>query len=125
VRPLYDSGRYAEAADTGRELIEARPDQGYLYYNVACCESLAGRTVDAIEHIRQAIGMWEGCRDMAKEDSDFERSGTSPLSRNWSAARSKLTGAIRGTVARANFFRRAARWLQHRVVGERPSPDGS
>jgi hypothetical protein len=39
---------------------------------VACCESLAGRTVDAIEHLRQAIGMWEGFRDMAKEDSDFD-----------------------------------------------------
>jgi hypothetical protein len=72
VRPLYDAGRYAEAADRGRELIEARPDQGYLNYNVACCESLAGRTADAIEHLRQAIGMWEGCRDMAKGDSDFD-----------------------------------------------------
>src|SRR5436309_6035624 len=48
VRPLYDAGRYAEAADRGLELIEARPEQGYLYYNVACCESLAGRTADAI-----------------------------------------------------------------------------
>jgi tetratricopeptide (TPR) repeat protein len=72
VRPLYDAGRYAEAADRGRELIEARPDQGYLYYNVACCESLAGRAADAIEHLRQAIDMWEGCRGMAKEDSDFD-----------------------------------------------------
>ena len=72
VRPLYDAGRYAEAADRGRELIEARPDQGYLYYNVACCESLAGRTADAVEHLRQAIDMWEGCRDMAKGDSDFD-----------------------------------------------------
>jgi hypothetical protein len=39
---------------------------------VACCESLAGRAADAIEHLRQAIGMWEGCRDMAKQDSDFD-----------------------------------------------------
>jgi tetratricopeptide (TPR) repeat protein len=72
ARPLYDAGKYAEAADKGRELIEARPDQGYLYYNVACCESLAGRTADAVEHLRQAIDMWDGCRDMAKEDSDFD-----------------------------------------------------
>ena len=35
----------------GLELIEARPDQAYLFYNVACCESLAGRTADAIEHL--------------------------------------------------------------------------
>ena len=72
VRPLYEAGRYAEAADRGRELIEAHPEQGYLYYNVACCESLAGRAADAIEHLRHAIGMWEGCRGMAKEDSDFD-----------------------------------------------------
>jgi tetratricopeptide (TPR) repeat protein len=70
--PLYQARKYAEAADRGRELIEARPDQAYLYYNVACCESLAGRTVDAIEHLRRAIEMWEGCRDMAREDKDFD-----------------------------------------------------
>ena len=44
VRPLYEAGRYAEAADRGRELIAAHPEQGNLYDNVACCESLAGRT---------------------------------------------------------------------------------
>jgi len=78
VRPLYAAGRYADAADRGRELIEARPDQAYLYYNVACCESRAGRTADAIEHLRHAIerwevmDMWEGLRDMAKQDSDLD-----------------------------------------------------
>jgi hypothetical protein len=72
LRPLYEAARYSEAADQGRELIEAHPDQGYLYYNVACCESLAGRTADAVEHLRQAIDMWDGCRDLAKKDSDFD-----------------------------------------------------
>ena len=72
VRPLYQAGRYAEAADRGRELIDAYPAQGNLNYNVACCESLAGRPHDAIEHLRQAIAIWEGCRDMAKDDADFD-----------------------------------------------------
>jgi hypothetical protein len=72
VRPLYETGRYAEAADKGRELIAAHPEQGNLYYNVACCESLAGRTDDAIEHLRQVIAMWDGCRDMARDDADFD-----------------------------------------------------
>jgi hypothetical protein len=70
ARPLY--GKYADAADRGRELIEAYPGQGHLYYNVACCESLGGRTADAIDHLRQAVDMWEGCRDMAKADADFD-----------------------------------------------------
>jgi tetratricopeptide (TPR) repeat protein len=73
VRPLYDAGRYAEAANKGRELIEARPGQGNLYYNVACCESLAGQTDNAVDHLRQAIATWDGCRDMAKDDPDFDR----------------------------------------------------
>jgi len=38
----------------------------------ACCESLAGRPADAVEHLRRAIEMWEGCREMAKADSDFD-----------------------------------------------------
>jgi hypothetical protein len=72
VRPLYDAGRYAEAADMGRELLESHPDLAYLNYNVACCESRAGRTADAIGHLRHAIDKWEGCRDMAMQDSDFD-----------------------------------------------------
>jgi len=70
-QPLYDAGRYAEAANRGLELIEGRRDQPYLYYNVACCESRAGRTADAIEHLRIAIAMWDECRQMARDDPDF------------------------------------------------------
>jgi tetratricopeptide (TPR) repeat protein len=72
ARPLYEAGRYADAADKGRELIEAHPGLAYLHYNVACCESLAGRPAGAIEHLGQAIDNWEGCRDMARQDSDFD-----------------------------------------------------
>jgi hypothetical protein len=72
AQPLYDAGKYAEAADKGRKLIDDWPDQGFLYYNVACCESLAGQTDGAIEHLRRAIEIWEGCREMAGQDSDFD-----------------------------------------------------
>ena len=72
VHPLYEAGRYAEAADRGAELIDAHPEQGYLYYNVACCESLAGRTEAAIDHLRHAIGMSDFAARMATQDSDFD-----------------------------------------------------
>jgi hypothetical protein len=71
-RPLYEAGEYDAAADKGLELIEARPDQPYLYYNLACCEALAGRTAEAVEHLGTAIGMWDDCRAMARADSDFD-----------------------------------------------------
>jgi hypothetical protein len=85
VRPLYDAGEYGNAADRGRELIHAYPEQTFLYFNVACCESLAGRTADAIETLRQAIDRWEGCREMAREDSDFDPMRDEPAFRELTA----------------------------------------
>ena len=71
VHPLYEAGQYAEAADRGREVLKAVPHPR-VFYNVACCESLAGRTADAVDHLRQAIELWEGCREMAKQEPDFD-----------------------------------------------------
>jgi hypothetical protein len=72
AQALYEAGRYAEAADLGRELLADHPEDGRLLYNLACCESLAGRTADALEHLGRAIAIWDGVRDMAKGDSDFD-----------------------------------------------------
>jgi hypothetical protein len=70
--PLYQAGRYAEAAARGLELAEAHPEHPGLLYNVACCESLAGRTADAIEHLRLAIERADRFRSFAAHDSDFD-----------------------------------------------------
>jgi hypothetical protein len=59
-------------ADRGKEVLEAHPFQPDLLFNVACCESLAGRTADALEHLGRAIAIYDGCREMAKGDSDFD-----------------------------------------------------
>jgi hypothetical protein len=72
LRPLYEEGEYAEVADRGRALIEAHPEYVDLLYNVACCESRAGRTADAIEHLRLAIERGEQFRSLAAGDSDFD-----------------------------------------------------
>ena len=71
IQPLYEAGRYAEAAERGREVLESVPHPR-VFYNVACCESLAGRPDDAIAHLRQAIDLWEGIREQAEQESDFE-----------------------------------------------------
>jgi tetratricopeptide (TPR) repeat protein len=72
LHPLYEAGQYAEVADQGRELIEAHPELSLPLYNLACCESLAGRKADAIEHLRLAIDRAERLRPMAADDSDFD-----------------------------------------------------
>jgi tetratricopeptide (TPR) repeat protein len=69
---LYNAGEYAEAADRGRALAEAYPEYPDVLYNVACCESLAGRTADAIEHLRLSVDRSERLRSLAGKDSDFD-----------------------------------------------------
>jgi len=72
LNPLYEAGKYAEAADRGRELVEAHPQYAGLLYNLACCESLAGRTGDALEHLGRSIERSEHSRAYAKDDPDFD-----------------------------------------------------
>jgi tetratricopeptide (TPR) repeat protein len=72
LNALYRAGQYEEAADRGRELVEASPPHPALLYNVACCESLAGRHQDAIEHLREAIERSEQLRSLARDDSDLD-----------------------------------------------------
>ena len=72
VRPLYEQGEYAAAAERGRALVEAHPEYTTLFYNLACCESLAGQTTEALEHLRRSIEMSERSRAYAKGDSDFD-----------------------------------------------------
>ena len=72
LTPLYEAGEYAEAADRGRQLVEPHPQYAGLLYNLACCESLAGRTGDAVVHLGLAIDRSEHWRSYAQEDSDFD-----------------------------------------------------
>ena len=72
LNPLFRAGKYDEAADRGRELVNANPEYPGLLYNVACAESLAGRKDDAIEHLRRSLELSPRFREMAKKDSDFD-----------------------------------------------------
>jgi len=68
----YRDGAYEEAADAARVVADANPGYPGLLYNLACCESLAGRTNDAIEHLGSAIDASERFRAFARDDSDFD-----------------------------------------------------
>ena len=82
LNPVYEAGEYAEAADRGRQLVEAHRQYAGLLYNVACCESLTARTADAVEHLGRAIERSERYRSYAKDDSDFDPIRNEPSSRS-------------------------------------------
>jgi hypothetical protein len=72
LRPLYDQGEHAELSARLEELIAANPQYPMLVYNLACSESLSGRTTDAIDHLRRAIDASGKFRNDARQDSDFD-----------------------------------------------------
>ena len=69
---LYDAGDHEAVVERGRPVADANPQYPILAYNLACCESLTGRTEDAIAHLRQAIERSERFRAYAAGDSDFD-----------------------------------------------------
>jgi tetratricopeptide (TPR) repeat protein len=72
LRPRYEAGEHEAVAEDLRPLVEANPQYPLLAYNLACLESLTGRTDDAIEHLRQAIGGSDRFRAYAQGDSDLD-----------------------------------------------------
>jgi len=70
--PLYQEGRYDEAADRAAPIADAHPEYPGIAYNTACIESLAGRSEQAIAHLRQAVEGSERFREYARGDSDLD-----------------------------------------------------
>ena len=84
-----------------------------LLYNTACCESLAGRTADAIEHLRLAIERAERFRSLAADDSDFDPNATTPHSRSSWASGTGVT--FRNGLAPTGWSHRSPR--HRRCIG--------
>jgi len=67
----YERGDNTGAADTLRAVLARDEDPGLLY-NLACYESLAGRSEAALAGLRRAIELDPSFRPLAREDSDFD-----------------------------------------------------
>ncbi len=50
----------------------AQYEYALLFYNLACCESLTGRTADALDHLQHALNLTEQFRGFAKDDPDLD-----------------------------------------------------
>ena len=69
---LYYGAAPAEAAAVLERALAAHPGNPNVLYNLACCESLSGRTNDALDHLRHAVEMSEEFRASAQADADLD-----------------------------------------------------
>jgi tetratricopeptide (TPR) repeat protein len=69
--PLLDAGRFGEGIAMIEEALRERPDNPSVLYNLACAESRAGRTADALAHLAQAVAINPEYVEYARRDPDF------------------------------------------------------
>jgi tetratricopeptide (TPR) repeat protein len=69
--PLFESGHYEEGADRAQALIADDPPYGEMYFNTACFEARAGRTNDALAHLRRAVELCPFLAELARTDDDL------------------------------------------------------
>ncbi len=72
AEPHYRAGDYARAIEVAQQLLKELPDEPTLLYNLACCESLADRPAEALEHLRRAGELDPSVLEWAKTDSDLD-----------------------------------------------------
>ena len=69
--PLFESEDFDEGADRAQALLADDPPYGALYYNTACFEARAGRTDDALAHLRRAVELSPMLAELARGDDDL------------------------------------------------------
>lgn len=70
--PLVQAERWEDAIRMHEEALAARPDSAPLLYNLACFESRAGRSDDALAHLQRAVELEAKWVTHAAEDPDFD-----------------------------------------------------
>ena len=69
---LYEAGDYERAIVLLGGVVQRRPDDPMVLYNLACFESLAGRREAAVAHVRRTLELDPSMRTMVDADSDFD-----------------------------------------------------
>jgi tetratricopeptide (TPR) repeat protein len=70
--PAWEAKDWDEALALLHEGLERHPGNPSMLYNLGCIEAVAGRTEQAIEHVREAIEANPNLRELAKRDPDLD-----------------------------------------------------
>jgi quercetin dioxygenase-like cupin family protein len=68
----YNAKDYEGALEATKEVLADYPGNGLILYNMACSESLLGRTDDAVAHLEQALEAAPSLAENARKDEDFD-----------------------------------------------------
>jgi mannose-6-phosphate isomerase-like protein (cupin superfamily) len=68
----FATKEYEKAHEVLSGVVEEFPDDAGALFNLACAESLLGRTDDAIAHLGDSIAHDAVFRDLAQTDTDFD-----------------------------------------------------
>ena len=68
----YEAKEYEEGLAILEATLVDYPGNPFLYYNIACCESLLGRRDEAVGHLKLAIEGHADFVQMARDDRDFD-----------------------------------------------------
>jgi tetratricopeptide (TPR) repeat protein len=71
LRALMEAGQHEELVARAQPLLDEGAPYPELLYNVACCESLLGRTDDALSHLRRAVELMPEIARFAPSDEDL------------------------------------------------------
>jgi tetratricopeptide (TPR) repeat protein len=68
----YGKGDYETAIAKQLIVVEKRPEDAVAHFNVACFAARAGRTDEAIEHLRKSVELNERIKELIATDEDLD-----------------------------------------------------
>jgi tetratricopeptide (TPR) repeat protein len=70
--PAFKAGRWDEAIAIMEDGLAEKPGNPAILYNLACAESRAGKPLEALTHLQQAVRGEAKWAERAKTDPDFD-----------------------------------------------------
>lgn len=68
----YGKGDYETALEKQLVVVEKRPKDPVAHFNAACFAARAGRSDEAIEHLRRAVEIDERIKELIRTDEDLD-----------------------------------------------------
>jgi tetratricopeptide (TPR) repeat protein len=68
----YNAGDYEEALAKQLVVVEKQPDSPVAHFNAGCFAARAGHTDEAIEHLRRAVDVNDGIKELMATDEDLD-----------------------------------------------------